>query len=155
MLGSQDGRSGNYYDGQMDDPAVWSRALAENEAKAIYNLGMAGKNLTNYENLITGISTLGLGFGTTDILRLADLYAAAAGSTILSGGSTWYYYANDPSWVPQNLTIGQTYTDAYGHHYIKLGSGNGDWDGVPEPATVAGVWVALIVIGYRRLRNRV
>jgi hypothetical protein len=35
--------SGNYYNGKMDEPSIYNRALSSNEIAAIYNAGSAGK----------------------------------------------------------------------------------------------------------------
>jgi hypothetical protein len=143
-----------YFNGSIDDLAIWNRALSADEVKAIDDLGDAGKNLDSFENITTGISALGLGYSSSDMVKLADLYAAGTGSTTV-GGKTWYYYPSDPAWVlagHPDIQIGESYSDGNGHYYIKLGSGEGTDGppGAPEPATVVGLGSALLLAALRK-----
>ncbi|MCM8761222.1 MAG: LamG domain-containing protein [Candidatus Omnitrophica bacterium] len=131
----------------MDDMALWEMQLTSAEITQVRNFGVEA-----FEFLLNDMS-----FDTDDMSQLYTAYSGQQ-SGVEIGGFTWNYYATDPDWVPSGMKVGDTYFDENVGYYIKLGSGMGgplSGGGVPEPATVVGILVAVIAIGYRRIRIKV
>ncbi|MCM8790233.1 MAG: LamG domain-containing protein [Candidatus Omnitrophica bacterium] len=133
-----------YFNGLIDEVAIWNTALTSEQITHLYNEGLIGGGVIN---------TLGFSqdvYDTDAIGALADLYAAQTGSVEI-GGITWRYLSgNLPGDTGYDIGDSWTYN---GRYYIKLGSGL-EGEPVPEPATVVGILGAVIAIGYRRYRNR-
>ncbi|MCM8761501.1 MAG: PEP-CTERM sorting domain-containing protein [Candidatus Omnitrophica bacterium] len=144
------GRQNYGFDGTVDDVAIWNRALDANEVAAIYNLGMAGKGIEDFEHITTAIPDLDLNYTTSQIKQLTDLYVAGSGEVAIDN-VTWRYLSGTlPGDTGYDIGDSWTYN---GRYYIKLGSGL-EGEPVPEPATVVGLVGAIIAMGYRRVRNR-
>ena len=147
QIGQGHSTSGYSFNGKIDEVAIWSSVLSTTQIDALYKEGFI------YNAVKTG-GAFGLGYNTDKANQLAALYAAQTGTTVIDG-TTWRYVTHeDPIWDQYGTrTIGETFT-VNGVKYLYLGGGLDYGDpAVPEPATVAGVWVALIVIGYRRFRK--
>ena len=126
--GTSSGSSTTHYTGGIDDFAVWNRALDSNEVDSIYDVGVE-----KYEQIMMGlnddVSGFNLGYTTSEIAQLVDIYSTQSGTAEIDG-YTWNYLSGD---LPGDIggttyEIGDswTYNNKY---YIKLGSG---LEGVPE-----------------------
>lgn len=83
-VGTYRGADGRFFDGMIDDVALWSRALTGFEATAIYNMGQDGDALmpvvrvkaNNTENLDAGASwESGIAPGNADCIVFGDAFA--------------------------------------------------------------------------------
>ncbi|MCM8790222.1 MAG: LamG domain-containing protein [Candidatus Omnitrophica bacterium] len=129
----------------MDDTAVWNRALDSNEIKMIYDLGVE-----KYENLLIGMNTLfNLGYSSSELKQLSDLYLAQEGEVTIDDVTWEYIPHDDPIWTGHNP--GDIFINmSTGQRYIYLGGGLGE-KGAPDPATVFGMAItAMIFFGKRR-----
>ena len=149
----KDNRGTEYFDGQIDDVGIWSRALDVYEIGAIYDIGVG-----SFENLYGGLYNLTLDMSTEEMSLLARLYAdGKAGldpDALTVDGRTWAYLSGD---LPGDFG-GTTYElgDSWiyeGKYYIKLGSGL-EGSAVPEPGCAFGLLVGFFVPGFRRLFKR-
>ncbi|MFH1664990.1 MAG: LamG domain-containing protein [Candidatus Omnitrophota bacterium] len=111
---------GNFFNGTIDDVAIWNRALNTDEVSSIYDVGVQG-----FEGILNGVTTTfgDLGYTSVQIKQLTDLYAAKTSEPIPIGNVNWTYNENPilPG-EPVDATIGDTWTYD-GKYYIKLGSG--------------------------------
>jgi hypothetical protein len=152
-LGSRNNQA-YYLNGSLDDVAIWSRALDYNEMVMLYDLGTE-----KFEWLTLGVNDpneLNLGYSTSELKLLADLYAGGnTDATEIIDNLTWHYLSED---LPGDIG-GTTYdygdTWIYdGKYYIKLGSGLEGAGSVPEPTTVAGMILALLLPGAKKTIRR-
>ncbi len=82
--------SGSYFNGQMDEPSLYNRALTTNEIIAIYNAGSLGKCPDSVIPVVTPITLLNVDFGAgTNTTKIGF---AAAGSTT---NDFWNFYTRD------------------------------------------------------------
>ena len=110
----------NYFNGLIDDVAIWNRALDADEVSSICNIGVQG-----FEGILNGINTTfgALGYTTAQIDQLSQLYAD--GDTLAElvfDDVTWTYEADT---LPDDTgyEIGDSWTTGDGRYCVKLGSG--------------------------------
>lgn len=154
-----------YVNGFIDDVAVWNRALTAPEIEVIYKMGIqraydlngSGPDLTTAVAKHDALEDAELGFDNDVINQLIDVYSTHNTAGITIGNDTWRYIAHeDPIWIGHEH-LGEKFTGWDGKTYVYLGGGVGDGEGgapVPEPATVAGLTIAMFAAALRRRSRR-
>ena len=96
-IGSEDGRSvcgdcaGNrYFNGLIDEPSIYNRALTTNEILAIYQAGSAGKCPDSVIPVVTPVTLLNVDFGAGTNNGKVGLAAAGLGTN-----DFWNFYTRD------------------------------------------------------------
>ena len=156
-IGSRSDGSANFFNGLIDDVAIWNRALDVDEIASIYDVGVQG-----FEGILNGITTTfgDLGYTTDQIKQLTDLYAAGdpGNSLDFDDDITWSYLDGE---LPGDTggavyNIGDSW-EVDGTYYIKLGSGLAGaplGGAVPELPVGAMPFLGVILrIGLKRLRQ--
>ena len=144
----------SYFNGFIDDVAIWNRALDTDEISSIYNVGVQ-----RFEGILEGVTTTfgDLGYTTNQVKQLTDLYASQESGQI--GDIDWTYLSENLPGDTDGLIydIGDTWT-YNGKYYIKLGSGLegaplGGSGNVPElPAGLIPLLGVILSFGLKRLK---
>ena len=153
-IGAVGGLYDRYFNGRIDDVAIWNRALDADEVSSIYDIGVQ-----SFEGLLDGVtSTFGdLGYTTAQIKQLTELYTTQESGQI--GDVNWTYLSGNLPGDTDGLIydIGDTWT-YNGKYYIKLGSGLegaplGGSGSVPElPAGLIPLLGVILSFGLKRLK---
>jgi hypothetical protein len=135
------GKFGSYgglnFKGLIDDVGLWSTALNDGEAIALFNLG--------------NNATFGYDLGVAN--QLFAVYEAHAG-TVYLGGYRWEYKTGLTG------TLGVLTPDGLGNYLLKLDGGTGTGAGlmasVPEPASISllGLGALGLLLAARRKKRR-
>ena len=114
-----DYNTGGYFNGLIDEVAIWNRALDTDEISSIYNVSVQG-----FEGILEGVTkTFGdLEYSTDQVNQLTDLYTTHGSGQI--GDVNWTYLSGNLPGDTDGLVydIGDTWS-YNGKYYIKLGSG--------------------------------
>jgi hypothetical protein len=144
------GTAAEYFDGKMDDAAVWNRALSAAEAETLYSVGVETAEAIWQANEPEG---LGLGYTPEQLNQLSKIYANQITTPQLIGDVAWRYLDILPG--EAGHSIGDSWIND-GKYYMYLGSGlQGDTGGadVPEPSTLL-LLLPFIGFGLKKMRAK-
>jgi len=132
----------DYWDGGIDEIAVWDRYLDHNEVQVVHMVGS-----DSYDSIHDGLETFGLhSYTSEDLKRLATMYHNQIGTLQRIGEIEWRYLEELPG------QAGHEVGDAYvyeGKFYIYLDSG---LEGIPEPTTASVLGLGVLFMLRRKRR---
>jgi len=155
-LGNAVQSSSGFFDGLIDDVAIYDRPLTGDEVKTTFNYGSTGDMQNRRTFLNTAIASgalIGLNYGDPEVIAMNffNSQAPAMGNFVEVGtgvNQRRFFYWPDGSPILNGLSIGDSST-AFGELTIRLGSGLSTLPN-PEPATMAIFGMGLVGLFFKR-----